>query len=1039
MRSFYCVLFLLVRAGLLAYEPPVDTAGPLTARIQQPALGSYGAGGLVQFNQPDAPFTLTVQLSNSADAPLQGTLRLRVIDRWRADPDNPVPFTLRPRGRASVSFRLSFAPGTFNANYPIHALAEFEYQGRRLVAHPILIVTTTQPNTPRAPLPEEWKPVAVLANGALGLWRTPVRREHSTIRAEAPQSGATGLETSELRSNVQYSARIERREAIAMTMGPRPPSLRERVEASTVEYPLALPKSQPLVLRFGAAASDGALFRVRALVFDAPAGEDGAVLLEKRVTSLIPEEVEVDLSRYAGENVRLQLESTGQSGQAYWAEPTLVAGKAPSHAPFPPPAGAPSRLLGAVQGYEARVWPGSRGALDSAVGLVSGERRLLFRGFRMQMLGDDLGDWRSASELLEAREEPANGRYRVRHHFRSWAGTFDVLTEMWVDARGLEIRFWLENEPPARPWLRIYLQGVAAGPWTERVTRIYCGPGNVIQDPQAFRLNFDGHNLATSFVGFDFANGVSLIEGVDSTPDRLEVDPQDHTYTLVTPHAQTLTFLPAPNVWEGVKIWRANGVRAAAGVPKLAGRFVFDLWGGRYATSAQALQRAFRYGLTDALVVWHSWQRWGYDFRLPDIYPPNPEFGTLEDFQKLAQACRDAGVLFAPHDNYIDLYPDAEGFSYENVAFLNNGQPQRAWFNYSRDAQSYRARADRVRSLVERNLKLIRPGFAPTAYFIDVWSSIAPYDFWTWDGQFVDRSVTRQVWGESFAWIRDYLGDNAPQISEAGHDRLIGCLDGAQANQLRVDARGGGFVWNIRCAEAERIPWIDAAYHDRFVLHGAGYQDRYAAGLDLATHGMYSDDYMATEMLTGHPAMVQAPFSRDVVRKYWLLHDIMRALALRRIEAVEFAGGDLHRQHVSWDNGAEVWVNRGVSEWKVGERTLPPYGFYARAALPEGVIEAAIERQGGATVEWSRSPAAYYYNGRDGAAYRMSQETDGWRVLAAPDSRAFTARVPWTGAEPKQATAIHEDGSALRASPVQREGGNLLLRFEAGAFGYVLK
>ncbi len=184
MRSCYCLLFLLVQAAGLAYEPPVDTAGPLTARIQQPALGSYGAGGLVQFNQPDAPFTLPVQLSNSSDAPLQGTLRLRVIDRWRAEPDGPVPFTLRPRGRANVSFRVSFGPGTFNAHYPIHALAEFEYEGRRLVAHPIMIVTTTQANTPRAPLPVEWKPVPVPRTGP---WGCGGRRCGASARPSAPR------------------------------------------------------------------------------------------------------------------------------------------------------------------------------------------------------------------------------------------------------------------------------------------------------------------------------------------------------------------------------------------------------------------------------------------------------------------------------------------------------------------------------------------------------------------------------------------------------------------------------------------------------------------------------------------------------------------------------------------------------------------------------------------------------------------------------------------------------------------------------------
>jgi hypothetical protein len=56
---------------------------------------------------------------------------------------------------------------------------------------------------------------------------------------------------------------------------------------------------------------------------------------------------------------------------------------------------------------------------------------------------------------------------------------------------------------------------------------------------------------------------------------------------------------------------------------------------------------------------------------------------------------------------------------------------------------------------------------------------------------------------------------------------------------------------------------------------------------------MYSRDYISTEVLTGHPAMVRQPFGREVVRVYWLLHDLMRALAMRKIEGVEFGGGSL--------------------------------------------------------------------------------------------------------------------------------------------------
>ena len=84
MRACVYIFVALLAAAAVAFEPPVDTAGPLTVRIEEPALGSYGAGGRVRFDQPDAPFTLNVHLNSSADQPLKGTLRVRVIDRWRA-------------------------------------------------------------------------------------------------------------------------------------------------------------------------------------------------------------------------------------------------------------------------------------------------------------------------------------------------------------------------------------------------------------------------------------------------------------------------------------------------------------------------------------------------------------------------------------------------------------------------------------------------------------------------------------------------------------------------------------------------------------------------------------------------------------------------------------------------------------------------------------------------------------------------------------------------------------------------------------------
>ncbi len=442
-------------------------------------------------------------------------------------------------------------------------------------------------------------------------------------------------------------------------------------------------------------------------------------------------------------------------------------------------------------------------------------------------------------------------------------------------------------------------------------------------------------------------------------------------------------------------------------------------------------------------MVWHNWQRWGYDYRLPDVYPPNPEYGTLDEFRQLVDVCKNNGVLFAPHDNYIDLYPDSEGFSYKSVVFTEDGQPRKAWFHHARMAQSYRARPDQLRPLIERNLRLIRAGFAPTAYFIDVWSSIAPYDYWTDSGEFVDRTVTRRAWGEDFAWIRDYLGNNAPQISEAGHDQLIGWLDGAQANHLRVDPNGAGFTLRVKAADAERIPWLDAAYHERFILHGAGYPDRYAAGLDEATHGIYSDDYIATEVLTGHPGMVSQPFGRDVVRKYWLLDDLMRALAGRRIESVEFVGGDIHHQHVRWEGGGEVWVNRGDMDWTfAGSHKLPPYGFFATVPGAGGTERmVAIERDGNGTEEWSRQGSDLYMYQRDrGIGYRLKRQQTSALITPLPDSQPGLITLPqdlfFNATEVKQVVQLDVDGNAMGTTKLVTATGQLSFRHERGVFAY---
>lgn len=623
-------------------------------------------------------------------------------------------------------------------------------------------------------------------------------------------------------------------------------------------------------------------------------------------------------------------------------------------------------LVGTAGDDRVTVMPGARGLLDATVMLGNGAGPgVSFRGFEVRVAGAPLEAPASSATLLAVHDESGGGVVAFRHGFASPAGSFDLVIALRVDRGALRADLALDHVPEARPWDAVRIESAGLGPWSARPRRLYAGEGNVLIDPGRFRLPYDGHFLATSCVGIEFGSGPAVVEGVSVPPDALDIDGPAHRAGIVAPLDQTIWVIPARTAWAAAAVWRElDGRDPAGGFERLKGRMVFDCWGGRYTDAARALQRSFRYGLTDAAVIWHQWQRWGYDFRLPDIWPPNPEFGSTAEFAALAAACRAQDVLFAPHDNYIDAYPDAQGYELQNIAYAEDRQPVKAWFNAWRHAQSFRFRPDRFQPFLERNLALVRSGASPTAYFVDVFSSISLYDGWTQAGVFFDRRLTRQRWSEAFDRIRQTL-DGAPTISESGHDALIGHLDGATANHLRVDPRAPEKIWSVwrtPCADAERIPWMDFLHHQRFAAHGAGYEDRYAAGLSVATHGIYGNDYLSTEVLTGHPPMVSSPFGRDVVRVGWLLGPVGRALAGRRIESVEFAGGDIHRETVRWEGGGLVEVNRGDRDWSTGGVLLPQYGFHARIPAPDGIVEAAIERRSGAIVEWSRNPRMWYVN-----------------------------------------------------------------------------
>ena len=969
-RSKLCSLLVLlatVRAAL-AFNGHVVTEGPLTLRLAEVAV-------VTNFNTPQP---VAVTLSNAGPAALEVALELRgLVDDCRAVGETKRRVSVPAGGQAGASFQFACGRGCYSAHYPVHVYAAWASAGQPATAHAVLIVETDFRAAVQAEArAADWAVTAAPAAGALALADLKTQRVAWSYINEPLVLLPVGWSGSDATSAASFIRQPVTRGGESKAALQMHPPYRPRAGTVFVEYRLKLPATQPVRLTFCNAIrdstpkegfSDGVTFRVWV---------GGQKLFERHTDSKVWLPGEADLSALAGKEIVLRLEShpgpknNTSCDSSYWGEPTVMAGAPPKMQTAEGKAALQERARQALAsgqasgldlfvfdlegGCRAVVASGPNGLADGVIGFGSGGKTVFFDGLYVTIGEQVVGAWPSGVRTESVNWQAAAGKSAtLRQGLRMNDKTFDLTVKLFQEGPALRIKVDCSEN----------ITGLALKAADQKAPRVFYGHGYAIADPEPFRASAGGHNMASSHVACDFERGVSLLMATDTPPDYFRVNPPERLYQLHTHPGATLTFVPGlDGAFDcAVKYRPLYDKKAAPGVARKAGRFVFDLWGGRYADDAARLARCFDYGLTNSLTIMHVWQRWGYDYRLPDIFPPDPKQGTLEDLRELGRVCTERGALWGLHDNYIDIYPDATDFSYNLVTFGADGSPRRAWLNEGREAQSYQYRPDRFAPLLKRNWDLIVPALHPSASFVDVFTSANSFDYYDREGKFHSRLETQQRWGEGFAAIREACGNNAPTSSEAGSDQLVGWLDGADCQFMQLSAKSAPFHNTIICRDWDRVPWFDAVNHTRFSLHGVGYSGRYEGGRSRDLHGIDSDDYISAELLTGHALMTDlSSLGRGAVRKHWLAQEFIESIARDEIARVEFAEGNFHRLIVSWKSGARVWVNRGEADWTVAGHTLPQFGYFAK----NGEIESSIERLGGLVAEQSRARGKFYVNGR---------------------------------------------------------------------------
>ena len=1016
----FLVIGLLLSQSLFAYTYNKATVGPLSVEIAKPGV----------MRNPDEPLEIFTRLKNSAATPLDVTLTFTTIETIEFVEATGDKKTLTQTvkvpagGQLDVKTAVVGKPGTLSVHYPIHLTAEWDFAGTPgtqsvTVVQPFESTITPNPNWPTSNPQlgqlienDDELPLIVVPNGG-GLALTDL----TAYRVFWTQDRASGKIVYEpvgwQGSNDHSGASLSRHSALRGGIS-RPslnmhPAWRGGPGNVGVDYRIKLPTATPMTFMcFGAMRdvappeppTDGVTFRV---VAQGRGHDEEELFVQKNIVGTNWEPIELDLTPLAGKEILLRLiadpgpKRDTTCDLSFWGDPTIFAGKKPT---FADPVVREKRqeevhteCVAAMKsgksesghteifeldgGQRVVLTSGSYGFADGKIAIGTPQQFIVYDGIEITVKDQPLAKWPTTLAIRRIIFD---------------AATPDQTYEIEIDGKKSMLRYSIRKNGPALQLSidcdeKTWITSIRLGPASEVVDKVYYGHGYCVVKPKAFTAIADGLRLTTSHVAFEYPNGLSMLLASTTAPRELVVDPEQKIATLVVHPATTLTLLPGDKgAFDCAIRYRAiNPKKAASGVKTKAGRFCFDLWGGTYKRHDEIADNAIRYGLTDSLVIIHGWQRYGYDNRLPDIWPPNTGPGTLAQMQKTLKKCDAAGILYGLHDNYIDFYPDAEGYCMDVLSFERDGQPRKAWLNEGVNARSYQFRPDTFMPFLKRNFEMMLQELPQSCYFVDVFSSLAPPDFYDREGNLHTRAETLRHWGESFDYMREQLTASsrysgadpnrndfhAPTISESGCDFLIGHLDGADCLFARLDDKPNEFVAIVPCGGWERVPWFDAVNHTTFSLHGVGYSNRYEGGTGRTLHGIESDDYICAEIMTGHSLMVDlGSATRGAVRKYWLLQDMIRELADCEIESVEFVDGDIHRQKIVWKSPdgkrtTTVWINRGQTDWRLDEFALPPYGFLSKGTTKQAGIVRSKESK---VVEFSTNLLGtdwkFYTNGR---------------------------------------------------------------------------
>ncbi|WP_165227259.1 DUF5696 domain-containing protein [Aquisphaera insulae] len=449
----------------------------------------------------------------------------------------------------------------------------------------------------------------------------------------------------------------------------------------------------------------------------------------------------------------------------------------------------------------------------------------------------------------------------------------------------------------------------------------------------------------------------------------------------------------------------------------LGTRTVLDIWGGRYTDIAERMNRLASYGIDRGVAIIHDWQRSGYDNALPAHYPAAADKGGDEGMKALVATGKKLGYHMALHENYVDYYPNYEGYRESDIALDSAGKLQKAWYNEGTKIQSFAVKPNAILPLAATQSPEIHRRYATNANYLDVHSAVPP---WFHVDQRAGESGTGRfgrVWDvHRELWTYERTTHAGPVFGEGNnHWYWSGCLDG-------VEAQFGQGWQGERGREVPLMVDFDLLkIHPLQLNHGMGYYERWwgKPTWNGPVPLVVLDQYRMQEVAFGHEGFLGAPTWSEIPAA-WLEHHLLAPVTARyataspaeiRYElggawvdsstaaASEDASEAFQRVRVRYDNGLTITANQAKEPLRVGSHLLPQYGWLAEGA---GVSAGTTDR-GGVVSDHAETDEAVFANARPAREWNLR---GGVRVRPAIDrfeaagTRTIRATYVWKVKDP---------------------------------------